>query len=132
MSFLESQGVDIVLGSHPHVVQPMVIKNIVYQGETKPMVQAYSLGNFYSAFLMNRTKTGLMLEIDIARQNGRAAVSDVRHKLLYNHQTDRGDGLLDFRVIDLATLEERRNDSQYNQMRQERDRVEELLHALDQ
>lgn len=132
MSFLESQGVDIVLGSHPHVVQPMVIKNIVYQGETKPMVQAYSLGNFYSAFLMNRTKTGLMLEIDIARQNGRAAVSDVRHKLLYNHQTDRGDGLLDFRIIDLATLEERRNDSQYNQMRQERDRVEELLHALDQ
>ena len=131
MSFLESQGVDIVLGGHPHVVQPLVLKTIDYEGRSKTMVQAYSLGNFYSAFLMTRAKMGLLLEIDITRQNGRAGVADVRHQLLYNHQTERDDGLTDYRIINLATLEERRNDVWYNEMKSERDRVEELLKALD-
>lgn len=132
MSWLESQGVDIVLGAHPHVVQPLVIKKIDYQGQTKTVVQAYSLGNFYSAFLMDRTKTGLVLELDISRQNGQTSIQAVRHELVYNHQTDRGDGQMDYKIIDLATLEERSKDAQYKDMKAERDRIEKLLNALNQ
>jgi len=132
MDLLERLGVDIVLGSHPHVIQPLVVKTIEFEGRQKTMVQAYSLGNFYSAFLMGRTKTGLMLAIDVAREAGLPSIPDVRHKLVYNHQVERGDGQIDYRLIDLDTVEERRNDVLYNEMKSERDRAEEILRSLDE
>lgn len=132
MTLFERLGVDIVLGSHPHVIQPMVVKTIEYEGRNKQMVQAYSLGNFYSAFLMSRTKTGLMLAIDVVREDGVVSIKDVRHKLVYNHQVERGDSQIDYRLIDLDTVEERRNDVLYSEMKSERDRVEEILRALDE
>jgi len=49
VAFLLHEGVDIVLGSHPHVLQPFELKNIADKyGDTKPRLMIYSLGNFVS------------------------------------------------------------------------------------
>ncbi|MBN1255345.1 MAG: CapA family protein [Deltaproteobacteria bacterium] len=49
VAFLFNEGVDIVLGSHPHVVQPFVLRQVTDKyGDTKPRLVIYSLGNFVS------------------------------------------------------------------------------------
>ena len=58
--YYHSIGVDIVVGSHPHVVQPVYLRH--------NQLTAYSLGNFlfYSTNLSNRTSTILEVHIEIA------------------------------------------------------------------
>lgn len=55
--FLAQQGVDIIIGTHPHVIQP-----IEYIGDT---LVIYSLGNFISAQEGNNKRIGMMVSINI-------------------------------------------------------------------
>ena len=55
---MKSNGVDIVIGSHPHVVQPYE------QGENGKLV-VYSLGNFVSNQRKRFTDGGLIVVVDI-------------------------------------------------------------------
>ena len=49
VTFLFFEGVDIVLGSHSHVLQPFELQYITDRyGNTKPRLVIYSLGNFVS------------------------------------------------------------------------------------
>ena len=62
-------GVDIIIGSHPHVVQPVeTIKSTDGEHETTVI---YSLGNYISnqrrEFLSEYTEDGLMVNIDIEK-----------------------------------------------------------------
>ena len=46
---LFSEGVDIVLGGHPHVLQPFELQSVTDKyGDTRPRLVIYSLGNFVS------------------------------------------------------------------------------------
>ena len=48
-AFLFSEGADIILGSHPHVLQPYALRSFTDKyGETKTRLVMYSLGNFVS------------------------------------------------------------------------------------
>ncbi|MDF2614979.1 MAG: Capsule synthesis protein CapA [Clostridia bacterium] len=49
VNFIASQGADIILGSHPHVLQPIEIRKIKKNDEEKEVVILYSQGNFISA-----------------------------------------------------------------------------------
>ena len=50
VKWLMHAGVDMVLGHHPHVLQPMETKKVKDQfGDTKDRFVAYSLGNFVSS-----------------------------------------------------------------------------------
>lgn len=71
-------GVDVIIGSHPHVVQPVTtIKSSDNKHET---VVAYSLGNFLSNQSRDQfsqyTEDSLMLNIDISKSNGGDAKVD--------------------------------------------------------
>ena len=57
--FLHSHGVDLVIGSHPHVVQPYVA--------TDSLITLYSLGNFISNQKKPNTDGGLLAEIEIEK-----------------------------------------------------------------
>ena len=49
VAFLFNEGVDIVLGSHPHVLQPYELQSITDKyGDKRPRLVIYSLGNFVS------------------------------------------------------------------------------------
>jgi poly-gamma-glutamate synthesis protein (capsule biosynthesis protein) len=67
-------GVDLVIGSHPHVIQPIEIRNL----PQKPAVVAYSLGNFISFQRKRPRERSLVLAVDfIKTKEGKAAISRV-------------------------------------------------------
>ena len=69
VNFLMNYGVDIVLGSHPHAVQPVAYWRL--DGETEaPRLGfvAYSLGNFLSNQRWRYSDSGLLVRLKIKRQ----------------------------------------------------------------
>lgn len=63
-NFLANQGVDIIFGSHPHVLQPMEWINRTNGGRT---FVVYSLGNFISGQFNDYKDIGGMATIDITK-----------------------------------------------------------------
>ncbi|GLI07429.1 capsular polysaccharide biosynthesis protein [Paenibacillus tyrfis] len=74
--FLFRQGADVVLGSHPHVLQPAVCRTVKdIDGRTRDRFAIYSLGNFISTRLHGKDAalTGLIVRIKI-RKTSRGSV----------------------------------------------------------
>ena len=72
-------GADMVIGGHPHVVQPITLKNKneygVYQQFT-----AYSLGNFVSNQRKRFTDGGIIIKCEIVRDtNGAIRITDYEY-----------------------------------------------------
>ena len=67
--FLSDQGVDIIIGTHPHVIQPIEFINNT--------LVIYSLGNFISAQEEENTRVGLMVSLNINKhvENGEKTIS---------------------------------------------------------
>lgn len=61
-NFLASQGVGLIIGAHPHVVEP-----VEYINDGKTFV-IYSLGNLISDQEGNERLTGLMMTVDIKKK----------------------------------------------------------------
>jgi len=76
-----NQGVDIIIGSHPHVIQKMVWS----PGETqiKDRIVVYSLGNFVSNQRRTRTDGGAMVRIELAKNADSLYVSDAAYYLTW-------------------------------------------------
>ena len=65
--FLIDQGVDLIIGGHPHVIQPMkVIRN---KKMDKDVLVVYSLGNFISNMKTVDTRGGALVRARIERDN---------------------------------------------------------------
>lgn len=69
--FLVDKGVDLIIGGHPHVIQPMkVVRN---EKEDKDVLVVYSLGNFISNMKTGDTRGGALVRARIERDDtGRA------------------------------------------------------------
>lgn len=59
--FLQREGVQLIIGSHPHVVQPIVQDSL-------GRLTIYSLGNFLSNQRKRYTDGGLMVEVELEKQ----------------------------------------------------------------
>lgn len=76
-SYLSSLGVDLIIGAHPHVVQPV---NYINDGKT---FVVYSLGNFVSAQDDVDNYTGLAMEVTLRKHvdlDGKVTTSVVEPK----------------------------------------------------
>ena len=60
---MKRQGVNIIIGSHPHVVQP-------YKCDSIQGITLYSLGNFVSNQRKRYCDGGIIAVIDIEKRNG--------------------------------------------------------------
>jgi poly-gamma-glutamate capsule biosynthesis protein CapA/YwtB (metallophosphatase superfamily) len=79
--FLFENGADLVIGSHPHVIQRMVwTKNCPGR---KGNVAVYSLGNFISNQQKLKTKGGAIARIEITRVGSTVQISDVEYYLTW-------------------------------------------------
>lgn len=58
-------GADVIIGTHPHVVQPM---EWITSEDGRQVLVAYSLGNFLSAQAYARNMVGIALTFDISQQ----------------------------------------------------------------
>ena len=81
--FLEAIGVDMVIGAHPHVIQPMELRPNRYHPE-RDFLLVYSLGNFISNMKTADTRGGAMTSVKLFRgDDGRARVASAAYRLLF-------------------------------------------------
>jgi poly-gamma-glutamate capsule biosynthesis protein CapA/YwtB (metallophosphatase superfamily) len=68
IAFLFSEGVDVVLGSHPHVLQPFTLQTVTDKyGDTRRRLVIYSLGNFVSNQRDHYRDGGIILNFTLER-----------------------------------------------------------------
>lgn len=88
-SFLYDQGVDLIIGGHPHVVQPIELKHNDKSG--RPSLTVYSLGNFMSGMRTTDTRGGLVVTATLARDDkGQARVDRAAYKLVFVERPSAG------------------------------------------
>jgi poly-gamma-glutamate synthesis protein (capsule biosynthesis protein) len=79
--FFQSLGVDMVIGSHPHVLQKMVWhKNA---GNVKDGIVVYSLGNFVSNQRKPKTDGGSMVRVELTKSDDKYVISNAGYYLTW-------------------------------------------------
>ncbi len=78
---LTDLGVDMIIGGHPHVIQPMELR-LNPSGRNTLLV--YSLGNFISNMKLTDTRGGAMVRVHLERDSaGAARVASAAYTLIF-------------------------------------------------
>lgn len=101
-NYLSSLGVDIIIGAHPHVVEP-----VEYINDGKTLV-IYSLGNFISDQVGIERLTGLMMEVTIRKvvdvdDSVTVTIENPRAELIYTKSSSNASNR-DFKVYPYPQL----------------------------
>ena len=100
--FLADSGVELIIGGHPHVIQPMELK--INESTGRPCFTVYSLGNFISAMRTTDTRGGAMTRVKLARDIfGKAYVADASYRLVFT-EPSTGQGS-NFRLLPAESKE---------------------------
>ncbi|MDD6022642.1 MAG: CapA family protein [Oscillospiraceae bacterium] len=124
-------GVDVIIGTHPHVVGKMGFQEVeLLDGTRKQCFVAYSLGDFYTDPEKDAACSTVMLSLEFSKDDqGKVTISDACYAPLYMQITEV-DNKKHFELLDIystiAGLErlEKMNSQQATQMNT-------LLSALD-
>lgn len=94
--YLEELGVEMIIGGHPHVIQPMELRKSEITG--RPVLTVYSLGNFISAMRTTDTRGGAMVRVQLGRDmDGKAEVKGASYRMVFvQPPVKRGDN---FRLL---------------------------------
>lgn len=94
--FLVEEGADLIIGGHPHVIQPMkVVRN---EKEGKDVLVVYSLGNFISNMKTADTRGGALVRATITRDSdGKARFSHADYDTFFSAKP--AGGTSNFKVI---------------------------------
>ena len=101
-NFLFENGVDIILGSHPHVLQPMEKRTITLSdGTTKDGFVIYSLGNFMSGQVAENTMNSIILQLQVTKHtNGTITIDSYNYIPTYMY--NKGPGQEDrYKILDI-------------------------------
>jgi len=79
--YLFSEGVDLIIGSHPHVIQKMALSKKSAEG--KDRLIAYSLGNFVSNQRKSKTDGGTMIRVEIEKRDDIISVQNAEYILTW-------------------------------------------------
>ena len=91
---LVREGADLVIGGHPHVIQPMEMRT---DSTGRRQLVVYSLGNFISGMRTRDTRGGAMVSVRLSRDSiGRAIVKDADYTLVF---TVPGSQSRNFRLV---------------------------------
>ena len=77
--WLFQQGVDHIIGGHPHVVQPVEVRT---DAEGRKHLLAYSLGNFISNQMMENSDGGMMVSMTLEKDST-VRLADCDYSLLW-------------------------------------------------
>ena len=100
---LRRAGADIIIGSHPHVVQPVEAEQDT-AAILHPVV--WSMGNFVSNQRTRRRDGGLMIRLDITAKNDTAYISDAGYVLTWVY-TPVENGKQKFYILPCAEFEKK-------------------------
>lgn len=76
--FMVQSGIDLIVGGHPHVVQP--IKWLPAKNESDSVAVAYSLGNFFSNQRDRYKNGGIALQVQIIKRDSLAKIEQVSYE----------------------------------------------------
>ena len=76
---LHIAGSHLVVGAHPHVVQPIKNEHFTLNGKKYDFLTAYSLGNFISSQPFPNTEGGIIFEVSLRKENGRVMLDDYHY-----------------------------------------------------
>ena len=101
-TFLFQNGVDIILGTHPHVLEPMEKQIVTLEdGTTKDGFVIYSLGNFISGQTAENTKTSIILNLTITKHtDGKITIDKAEYKPIYMY-TDKSLKTKKMKLLDI-------------------------------
>lgn len=86
--FLFSKGADMLIGGHPHVIQPMEMRPDI-DGGNRFLV--YSLGNFISNMKTRDTRGGAIARVHLSRDvSGKAVIASADYDLVFTVPGDNG------------------------------------------
>lgn len=96
--FLVDQGVDLVIGGHPHVIQPMEMR---VGPSGRPALVVYSLGNFISNMRTRDTRGGVVVKATVARDSqGVPTVKSAVYRLIFTlPPTGTSGATSNFRIV---------------------------------
>lgn len=81
--FLIRNGADMVIGSHPHVVQPIRTERVIMaDGSEKEALVVYSLGNFISNQIQPNTDGGILFQVDLLKRKGSPEIRIGEHGMI--------------------------------------------------
>jgi poly-gamma-glutamate capsule biosynthesis protein CapA/YwtB (metallophosphatase superfamily) len=99
VKMLRDLGVDIILGNHPHIVQPSI------EDPSGKFFIIYSIGNFLSNQRDQLRDTGVILDIEITETSNKWSIRRVKYHPTYVHRWEQN-GKFEFRIIPLDKYQE--------------------------
>jgi poly-gamma-glutamate synthesis protein (capsule biosynthesis protein) len=93
--FLARNGCNLVIGTHPHVIQPFTVI-AGCSGDSVPVI--YSLGNFVSNQRDRYRNGGILFEVNLAKKNGRTTLESCNYEPVWVHRFPQN-GVSVYRLI---------------------------------
>ena len=95
VSLMQKQGVDVILGTHPHTLQPVVFDDMA------GTLVAYSLGDFFGEADRGATNYSIILDIEITKDAnaGITRVTNYSYTPIYTVREGEAVGNKDRRVV---------------------------------
>ena len=107
VSLMQKQGVDVIIGTHPHTLQPIVFD------EMAGTLVAYSLGDFFGEANRGATNYSIILDIEITKDDnaGITRVTDFSYTPIYTVREGEAVGNKDRRVVRIEKALEAHEDN---------------------
>lgn len=135
-NFLFENGVDVILGNHPHVLEPMEKKTITLQdGTTKDVFVVYALGNFTADQRDEITRDSAILNLTITKNSdGKVSIDKVNYVPIYMYKNTNV-STHKFKILDIEKTikdyEEGKNTSinstVYNNLKKQLEKIKSIL-----
>lgn len=132
---LFKNGVDIILGSHPHVLESMEKRTVTLEdGTVKDGFLIYSLGNFMSGQLIEDTRNSIILQLKITKHSDNTITIN-SYNYVPTYMYDKGTGQKDrYKILDInnsISLYESGNSSisedLYNKLKSSKQKIDNVL-----
>ena len=102
--FLFQNGVDLILGSHTHCLEPMEKRTVTLaDGTKKDGFVIYSLGNFMSGQNANYTRQSVILDIQLTKKgkDNSISIDTVKYTPIYMYNIYAGKSMNRFKIMDI-------------------------------
>lgn len=132
---LFKNGVDIILGSHAHVLQPMEKRTITLDdGTTKDGFVIYSLGNFMSGQVAENTANSIILQLQVTKHPDNSITIDSYDYIpIFMYHTGTNENV-NYKIIDInkAIADYEAGNSNisenlYNTLKKAKNKIESIL-----